>query len=150
MKKYYVILALSVAMALPMVGCTTIGGGGKNWRDNIPQLKADIFMFSKLATRIALTEANTPTGDLGLISGYLVALRDLLVVPGYPNFAGARMLVSVQLPQKYQVYGLTVIDILERYLQTANLNITDDQEAIIALISSGIDGAIEAVQEFVG
>lgn len=150
MKKYCVILMLSIAMALPMVGCTSMGGGVNNWRDNVPQLKADIFMFAKLATRIALAEADTPTEDLELIKGYLVALRDLLAVPGYPNFTGARMLVNVKLPQKYQIYGLTIIDVLERYLQTANLNITDDQETIILLISSGIDGALVAVQEFAG
>jgi hypothetical protein len=38
--------------------------------------------------------------------------------------------------------------VIERYLQTTNLNITDDQELIIALISAGIDGAIAGVQEF--
>lgn len=150
MKKYYVILALLVVMALPMAGCTTMNGGGNNWSDNIPKLKADIFMFSKLATRIGLAEANTPTKDLELIEGYLVALRDLLAVPGYPDFTGARTLVGIKLPQKYQIYGLSIIDVLERYLQTANLNITDDQEAIIAIISSGIAGAIEAIREFRG
>lgn len=141
---------LSIAMALPMVGCTSMGGGVNNWRDNIPKLKADIFMFSKLATRIGLAEAETPTKDLELIKGYLVALRDILAVPGYPNFTGARTLVGVKLPRKYHIYGLSIIDVLERYLQTANLNITDDQETIITLISSGINGALEAVQEFVG
>lgn len=148
MKKYWMTLVLSIAMVLPLASCTTMGNTGKNWMNNIPRLKADIFTFSKLATRITLAEANTPIEDLKLIKGYLVALQDLLAVPGYPNFTGARMLVDIKLPQKYKVYGLTIIDVLERYLQTANLNITDDQETIIAIISSGINGALKAVQEF--
>lgn len=147
MKNWLIVLVLSVAMTMPMVGCATFGGGG-NWQDNVPQLKADIFMFSKLATRVALTEAQMPAEDVELVKGYLVALRDLLGVPGQPNFMGARALVVVKLPNKYRIYGLTMVDVLERYLQTANLNITDDQEAIIAIISSGIDGALVAVQEF--
>ena len=149
MKNWWIISMLLAAMTLPMTGCAILGSGGDNWQNNIPQLKADIFMFSKLATRIALTEARMPAGDVELVEGYLVALKDLLVVPGHPNFAGARFLVDIRLPQKYQVYGLTIIDVLDRYLQTANLDITEDQEAIISLISSGIDGALAAVREFV-
>lgn len=150
MKRWWIISVLLIAMALPITGCATTGSGGNNWQNNIPQLKADIFMFSKLATRIALAEANISAGDVELVKGYLVALRDLLVVPGYPDFTGARILVRTSLPQKYQVYGFTIIDVLERYLRTTSLNITDDQELIINLISSGIDGALEAVQEFAG
>jgi hypothetical protein len=149
MSKWWIVSVLLVALFMPMTGCTTFGGGGR-WQDNVPQLKTDIYMFSKLATRIALTEAKMPAEDVEVIKGYLVALRDLLAVPGQPNFTGARTLVSVKLPQKYQVYGLTIIDVIERYLQSANLNITEDQELIIALISSAIDGALSAVEEFAG
>jgi len=149
MKRFLIVALLSVCLAVPLTGCVSTGGN-QDWQNNVPQLKADIFMFSKLATRVALTEANMPAGDVVLLKGYLVALRDLLSVPGQPNFTGARALVAVKLPGKYQVYGMTIIDLLERYLNTANLNVTDDQEAIIALISSGIDGALAAVQEFAG
>lgn len=142
------VLVLLVALALPMAGCAMLGSGGGNWQDNVPRLKADIFMFSKLATRIALMEAEMPSEDVVLVEGYLVALKDLLSVPGQPNFAGARELVDVRLKEKYRVYGMTIIDVLERYLQTANLDITEDQEAILAIISAGIDGAIVGVQEF--
>lgn len=147
MKKCLMIPVLLVALALPMVGCATSNNSG-NWQDNVPQLSGDIFMFSKLATRIALTEAKIPAKDVVLVEGYLVALKDLLAIPGQPNFTGARALVSVKLPPKYRVYGLTIIDVLERYLQTANLSITEDQELTFALLSAGIDGAIEAVREF--
>ena len=142
------VLALLVATALPVTGCAILGNGGNNWNNNIPQLKADIFMFSKLATRIALSEADMSVRDIKIIKDYLIALRDLLAVPGQPDFTGARVLVGIKLPQKYQIYGLTIIDVLERYLRAANLNITEDQEAIIGLVSSGIDGALEAVKEF--
>ncbi len=147
MKNWLIVSMLLVVTTLPIGGCAFLSGGGGNWQNNIPQLKADIFMFSKLATRVALTEAGMSTEDVGVIAGYLGALKDLLAVPGEPNFTGARFLVAMELPKKYQVYGLTIIDVLERYLQTANLDVTKDQEAIIALIVSGIDGALTAVKE---
>lgn len=147
MKKWWIVSVLLVAMLLPVVGCTTFSGSS-GWQDNVPRLKADINIFSKLATRIALTEAKMLVEDVIVIEGYLVALRDLLAVPGQPNFTGARLLVGAKLPPKYQIYGLTVIDVLERYLKTSDLNVTDDQELILAIISSGIDGTLSAVQEF--
>lgn len=149
MKKWLMIPVLLIALALPMAGCAMSGDGG-GWQNNVPQLREDIFVFSKLATRIALTEAKMPAEDVVLVEGYLVALKDLLAVPGQPDFTGARVLVSVKLTKKYQVYGLTIIDVLERYLQTANLSVTEDQEVILALLSAGIDGALVAVQEFAG
>lgn len=148
MKKWWIVSMFLIVMALPMTGCATLGSGGGQWRDNIPQLKVDINMFSKLATRIALTEVKIPAEDVEVVSRYLTALRDLLEVPGKPNFTGARALVAAKLPYKYQVYGSTIIDVIERYLRSANLNVTEDQELIIAIISSGIDGALAAVQEF--
>lgn len=147
MKKWCIISMLLIATSLPMVGCAIFNNGG-GWQYNVPQLTADIHMFSKLATRIALTEANMSVKDAELVEEYLVALRDLLVVPGQPNFTGARILVKVRLPQKYQIYGLTIIDMIERYIQSANLTVIDDQELITALISSAINGALAAVQEF--
>jgi len=139
---------LLVAMALPMAGCATFGGGGGPWQDNVPQIKEDVFMLAKLATRMSLHEADMQAEDVEIVEGYLVALRDLLAVPGQPDFTGARALVGTKLPPKYMVYGMTIIDVLERYLQTANLDVTEDQEAIISIITAGINGALAAVQEF--
>jgi len=136
---------LLVALALPLTGCATTGGG--NWNDNVPQLKQDLAMFSIIATRLLLHEANMSAEDVGVIKGYLVALRDLLAVPGKPNFNGAKMLVG-DLPTKYQVYGFSIINLIERYLTSANLDITADQEDIIGIIFAAIDGALEAVEEF--
>jgi hypothetical protein len=147
MKKWSIISLLLVVMCGPVVGCST---GGGDWQDNVPNLKADVFMFSKMATRLALKEADMPSEDVNLIKGYLVAMKDLLSVPGQPNFTGARQLVATELPQKYQVYGLTIIDLLDRYLGALDFNMTEDQELIIAIVSSGIDGALDGVQEFAG
>ena len=136
-----------VLLSLP-IGCATFGGGGGSWQDNVPRLKSDINIFSKLATRITLNELDVSAQDIGILEGYLIALKDLLAVPGQPNFAGARLLVAEKLPQKYQIYGLTIIDVIDRYLQSANLNVTEDQELIIELVLSAIDGALDGVQEF--
>ena len=150
MNKCCIIVALLVLMVIPTVGCSLLNNGGMDWRDNVPQLNSDIFTLSKLATRLALSRTDVPTADVENINYYLVALKDLLAVPGKPDFTGARELVARLLPPKYYSYGFIIIDVLERYLQTTNLNITDDQELIMALISSGIDGALASVQEFAG
>lgn len=147
MKKWWIVSVLLVVITTPMVGCVSWGGDG-NWQDNAQQIKGDVFLFSKMATRIALTEAEMPARDVELIESYLIALQDLLIVPGQPDFTGARALVIIKLPYKYKIYGLTIIDVLERYITAANLDITNDQELIINLISSGINGAITAVHEF--
>ncbi len=144
MKRWFTVLML-VALALPLTGCATMGGG--NWNDNVPQLKQDVTMFSTIATRLLLNEADMSAEDVGVIKGYLVALRDLLAVPGEPNFAGAKILVG-DLPPKYRVYGFSVINLIERYVSAANLDVTEDQEAIIGIVFAAIDGALEAVEEF--
>jgi hypothetical protein len=141
------ICLFGLAIAFSSMGCAVFGGNNGNWADNVQQIKAEINMFAKLATRIALNEASMPTEDIVIIEGYLIALRDLLSVPGSPDFTGARILVQTMLPNKYRIYGLTIIDILERYLVASNLNITEDQESIISIITAGINGAIEAVKE---
>lgn len=145
MKKMLVILVLSFALVMPVGGCATIN---KPWQENVPQLKTDIFLFSKLATRVALTEAEMSGEDVNTVKAYLVTVRDLLVVPGKPDFDGARALVSLKLPVKYHVYGMTILDVLERYINSLNLKVTEDQKLIASLIVSGIDGALEAVEEF--
>ncbi len=149
MKRWCIISTLLVAMVIPTMGCSLLNDRGMDWRDNVPQLTGDIFTLSKLATRIALSKTNMSTEDAERVSTYLVALRDLLAVPGQPDFTGARELVAMLLPQKYYSYGFIIIDVLERYLLTIDLNVTDDQELIITLISSGIEGALVSVQEFV-
>ena len=145
MKRWFTVLMLLVALALPLAGCATTGGG--NWNDNIPQLKQDISLFSKIATRLLLQEADMSFADGKVIEGYLVAVRDLLAVPGEPNFSGAKILVG-DLPQKYRIYGFSVINLIERYVSSADLTVTKDQEAIIGIVFAAIDGALEAVEEF--
>lgn len=145
MKRWFTVVMMLVALALPLTGCDTTGGGG--WNDNIPQLKQDISLFSKIATRLLLQEADMSSDDVDVIKDYLVAMRDLLAVPGEPNFAGAKILVG-DLPQKYRIYGFSVINLIERYVSSANLNVTEDQETIIGIVFAAIDGALEAVEEF--
>jgi hypothetical protein len=106
-------------------------------------------MFARMATRLILNEADTPAEDASVIEGYLVAIRDLLAVPGNPNFSGARSLVMTTLPAKYHVYGLSIVDLIERYVQSLDLNTTDDQDMILSIITSAINGALEGVRESV-
>jgi hypothetical protein len=146
MKKWLIIFVLSIFISVPIIGCAISNNNG--WQNNVAQLKIDINMFSKIATRIALTESEITPDDIELIKKYLIALRDLLAVPGNPNFAGARKLVYEMLPHECQIYGLTIIDVIERYLRSANIDVTENQELVISLIYSAIDGALTAVDEF--
>jgi len=146
MKKVLISLMLALMLVVPLsVGCAT---GGARWQDNVPQIKHDVYTLTKIATRITLTEAKFEVEDAEAIGGYLVALQDLLSVPGTPDFTGARALVK-ELPRKYWMYGETIIDLLARSVASANLDITKDQELIIELIVAGIQGAREALDEFV-
>lgn len=147
MKNWFLVLALVLIMAVPFAGGCSMASND-NWQDNIVQVQDNIHMFTKLATRIALNEADVSVNDLAVIKGYLIASRDLLSEPGNPNFDGARNLARYMLPEKYHIYGFSVIDIIERYLSQVNIQITQDQESVILLISAAIDGALEAVDEF--
>jgi len=148
MKRWLMVVMLLVAMILPTTGCATLSGG-QNWQNNVSQIKSDIAMFSKMATRLILNEADTPVEDAVVIEGYLVAIRDLLSVPGNPNFSGASSLVMTTLPAKYHVYGLSIVSLIERYVGSLDLNTTDDQDMILSIITSAINGAIEGVRESV-
>lgn len=147
MKHWWIISILLIAMILPVSGCALVGGS-VNWQQDISHLKSDIYMFSKLSTRIALKEAKISKEDVELIQTYLIALRDFLATPGNPNFDGARMLVWSQLPDKYHIYGLSMIDVLERYINNADPNVIKDNNAIVTIIYAGIEGALAAVREF--
>ena len=149
MKNFSRILLILLVCTIPLTTGCNISNSNSDWQTHItPQLQQDIFLFSKLATRLALVEAEMPPTDIELVKSYLIALRDLLAIPGYPDFTGARNLVTIKLPHKYQIYGLTIIDVIERYLLSIDIDITEDQELVIGLITSAINGAIEAVNEF--
>jgi hypothetical protein len=148
MKKCWIIGLLLCVISLPVGGCATVGECvGKDWQQNVPQIKENAFTFTRLGTRIALVEAKMSKEDIGEVRSYLVAVRDLLAMPGEPNFAGARALVKDKLQQKYRTYGLIVVDLLERYLNSIDISVTEDQELVISILVAGVDGAIAAVDE---
>lgn len=131
------------------LGCASTGQNN-SWQDNVAKYQSDIFLFSKLATRVALVEAKPQDKDIAIIRAYLVTARDLLSVPGKPNFEGAKQLVSSQLPEKYRIYGLTVIDVIQRYVASLDVTVSQNQTLVTNLVVAGINGAIEAVDEFTG
>lgn len=148
MKKLLIVCILLAGIFISNFGCTILKGQNTNWQNNVPKLKSDIFMFSKIATRLSLNEADIQPGDTEVIENYIVAIKDILEVPGEPNFDGARVLVDKKLPEKYRVYGLTIIDVLQRYIKTIDIEVAEDDVLIINLISAGLEGALSAVSEF--
>lgn len=148
MKKWFIVSAMLVVTLLFTPGCSMLKDNWNGWERDTAGLEADIFMFSKLATRISLREANIHPGDTKIIEQYLVAIKGVLTSPGNPDFVGARVLVGMKLPKKYHIYGFTILDVFERYLRTANLNFPEDHKVMVSLISAGIEGALVSIHEF--
>ena len=150
MKKNWLLKSVSVLILLVIstVGCSQI-----SWNDNdnqdAPQVNpADIHFFAKMASRIALNEANMATEDVETIRSYLIAVKNILsATDGELDFASARNLIRLYLPDKYQLYGMTMIDVIERYISSLHIDLTENQELIVELIEAAIDGATEAVDE---
>jgi len=145
MKKYTIILLLLAAFVVPITGCSS--HHMDNWRQNASQIKSSAFLFSKLATSIALKESNISAEDVVDIKMHVTMIRDLLEVPGEPNFSGARELVIAKSNPKYTVYCLALIDLLERYVRSHDLSPTEDQALMMGIISSVFDGALAAIDE---
>ena len=118
---------------------------GDNMSDKITK---DVRFFVRMASRIILNETNMPAEDVEIVKKYLIAVKNLLsAVEGEPNFANARNLVGLYLPDKYQLYGMSIIDVIERYISSLHIDFSENQELVIDLIEAAIDGAIDTVNE---
>ena len=147
MKRWLTAVMLVCALSLPlMTGCATTGGG--RWQDNVQDIKQDLNITAKVTTRILLKESEMTQEDAVVLRAYLTAIKGFLSVEGMPNFDGARALANTQLPQQYLMYGLSIIDLIERYIQSIDFNIDEDQALIIDVINSCINGAIEAIDHY--
>jgi len=136
-----------VLFILPLGGCVYTGPNVDDGQ-NTSNVTNDVFVFSKIATRISLNESKMKPEDIGLVKTYLVAVRDFLSVPGQPNFNGARDIAKSSLPEKYKVYGLSVVDLIERFVKKQTTNQEQEHALVVQIIDAAVKGALEAVEEF--
>jgi len=147
MKKMIAILCM-LCLGMPFVaGCQ----GAK--QDDGPRLidyKEDIRFFTRSALRILILEKkeNLTEEDLHNVQKYLAAAVDIIDNEEDPDFNDLRMVVADFLPDEYQSIGLSVVDVVERYVLNHVLdNLDDKQKEIKNLILCALKGAEEAVQD---
>jgi len=115
--------------------------------DSIEQAK-DIRFFTKTATRIILHETKPDSEDMQILKRYLSGGKNLLDDDDL-NFDSLRELVKYMLPEKYDIFAFTVIDVIERYVDAHILNIDENAAKRNDLILAGLDGAIAAIDEYI-
>jgi len=148
MKRNCILVSLLAMMVFSISGCSLFTPQNP-WQQNVEEIKENSYLFSKIATKLLLSERDMPENEILSLKVSLVALKDLLEVPGEPNFDGAKLFVQRNFQENHKVYGLAVIDVLERFVTKANLNLTTDQELIMEIISSVLKGALDGIDEFV-
>lgn len=146
--KHILFLGLIAFCSLPLnLGC--VASGKQDLSSMTPaQQQQEISFFVKTATRIVLHELKPPATDAEMLRAYLVTGKDLLSEEG-PDLNTLRELVKNSLPQQYKVFGLTVIDVIERYVAASLPRPDENAIARNKLIVAGLEGALIAVDEYI-
>lgn len=148
MKKMFSILCL-FCLGIPFIAT----GCNAPKQDDGPRLidyKEDIRFFTRSAVRILILEAKDKVTeeDLSNIQKYVNAAVDVIDNEEDPDFDDLRALIAEFLPPEYSAIGLSVVDVVERYVINHVLdNLDDKQKEIKTLILCGLKGAQEAVQD---
>ena len=146
MKRSLILSLVACLLISPLsVGCVALHG--PNF-DPVQQQK-DIRFFVQIATRIALSELHPSPNEVIAIKSYLEAGRSLLEETG-PDLSGLRELAESFLPEEHRVLGLTVLDVIERYVLSVVPDPNEDAAMAMKLIVAGIDGALAALTEYEG
>lgn len=146
MRKLFAILCM-FSLSLPLVA------GCQSPKQNEPRLidyKEDIRFFTRSAVRILLLEQKEriTEEDLTNIEKYVSAAVDVIDNDEDPEFDDLRALIVEFLPEEYTAIGLSLVDIVERYVLNHILdNLDDKQKEIKTLILCGLKGAEEAVSD---
>jgi hypothetical protein len=142
-RTYSLMLSLLVATAA-MTGCATM-------RPNQPitplQKQEEIAFFARTATRIALVEFDASDTDVDNLKSYIDAAKGLIAEA--PDLDALRAIIESYLPDKYQMLGLTVMDVVERYIITHLPNPNEDTIARNKLINAGLDGALGGIEQYI-
>lgn len=143
-------------LILSMMSCVFLLSGGcsilkpSNDPISFAQQCQNIHFFVKQAARIALYELNPSAEDLACLKSYLDTGKELLADPQNPDvlFRKLRNFVEENIPDGYQIFAFTIIDVIERYVLSSLASLNDDQVKATQLIVFGLDGAVGAVDEY--
>lgn len=146
MRKLFATLCI-FSLSLPLVvGCQ----GAKQNEPRLIDYKEDIRFFTRSAVRILLLEQKGKISeeDLTNIKKYVGAAVDVIDNDEDPEFDDLRALIVEFLPEEYAPIGLSLVDVVERYVLNHILdNLDDKQKEIKTLILCGLKGAQEAVSD---
>lgn len=145
MKRFLILLMCFVTFIPSMSGCSIFNS---NKTVTQIELQDNIEFFVKIATRVTLRETNPVIDDLNLLRTYLLVGRDLLGSES-GDLASLRDLVGEMLPEQYHVFAFTVVDVIERYVRTHIDSQDEDLTKRNKLIQAGLNGAIDAIDEYV-
>ncbi len=145
MKKFLIVLMCLITFILPVTGCSIFKS---NQEINQIELQKNIGFFVQTITRIALHEIKPGIDDLYLLQTYLVVGKDLLG-SGLQDLETLRDLVREMLPEQYHILAFTVVDVIERFVQTHVTSPDDDIVYRNQLVEAGLDGAIVAIAEYI-
>lgn len=159
-KKMLAIILIFVC-SIGMGGCSLIDKGIEHNVIN----NENVEFVTKQLTVIIMSEIEAKPNDIENIRNILVKLKSLLVennssisfVKDIFSGSDAQLdttiqfwengqLISINMPAKYKLYVLSLLDILERYVQqNVKLNIEFEHKD---LVISALDGATEGLDEF--
>ena len=145
MKKFLVLL-MCLAIFIPSIsGCAILNS---NQNINQVELQKNIHFFVKTALRITLYETRPDVDDLKNLQVYLVVAQEL-VGSGLQDLGALRELVRQMLPDKYHVLAFTIVDVIERYVQSYMPDPNENMVRRNQLIVAGLGGAVDAIDEYV-
>lgn len=145
MKKFLVLL-MCLAIFIPSIpGCALLA---PNQNISQVELQKNIEFFVKTAIRITLYETKPNVDDLSNLQVYLVVAQEL-VGSGLQDLGALRELVKQMLPDQYHVLAFTIVDVIERYVQSYMPDPDKDMVHRNKLIGAGLGGAVDAIDEYI-
>lgn len=144
--KRFLVLLMCLAIFIPSIsGCAILA---PNQNVSQVELQRNIEFFVKTAIRITLYETKPSVDDLQNLQVYLVTAR-ALVASGLQDLGALRELVKQTLPEQYHILAFTIVDVIERYVQSHMSNPDEDMIRRNQLIEAGLGGAVSAIDEYI-
>jgi hypothetical protein len=132
-------------LLLPLItGCSIIENRIKDriyTADNIKK-------FVGVGTDILLKEIKPTQQDAKNIKLHLTQIKDRVDKMDQVDFPRLRESVKT-MPKRYQFFGTTIIRMIERFISAKTEDFSDKNEKTVLLVSSGLEGAITAIQDYI-
>lgn len=143
MKKFIVVVSLFL-FSFSNLGCSLFN---KKPPVDWAQRERDVTFFVGQATRLAIYNTKVTKDQLVEVKNYLNAARDILAVPGAPDFEAAVALATKSLSENHRNIAIVVVEVVERYVYSNLPKPQEDQVALQRLITTAIDTAVSIIEE---